>query len=75
MSAPGTCGANEGGPLLETFGGRYIDRFERRDGEWKIADRVVVHEWDQVEHIVLAYTPGRFAEGTRGPDDPLHRRG
>ena len=54
---------DEGGPLLETFGGRYVDRFERRDGEWKIADRVVVHEWDQVEHIVLAYTPGRFAEG------------
>src|SRR4051794_36933919 len=26
-------------------GGRYIDRFERRDGEWRIAARVVVAEW------------------------------
>jgi hypothetical protein len=26
-------------------GVRYVDRFERRDGEWKIADRVTVIEW------------------------------
>lgn len=27
-------------------GGRYVDRFERRDGEWRIARRVVVMEWE-----------------------------
>jgi hypothetical protein len=27
------------------IGGRYADRFERRGGEWKIALRVVVPEW------------------------------
>jgi hypothetical protein len=26
-------------------GFRYVDRFERRDGEWRIADRVTVVEW------------------------------
>jgi len=26
-------------------GGRYLDRFEKRDGEWKIADRRVVIDW------------------------------
>lgn len=26
-------------------GGRYIDRFERRDGRWAIADRVCIVEW------------------------------
>jgi hypothetical protein len=26
-------------------GGRYLDRFERRDGRWGIVDRVVVYEW------------------------------
>lgn len=26
-------------------GGRYVDRFERRAGEWRIATRVVVLEW------------------------------
>jgi hypothetical protein len=25
---------------------RYVDRFERRDGEWRIAHRRLVHEWD-----------------------------
>jgi hypothetical protein len=26
-------------------GFRYVDRFERRDGEWRIADRVTAIEW------------------------------
>jgi hypothetical protein len=26
-------------------GGRYVDRFERRDGEWRIAARTVISEW------------------------------
>ena len=30
---------------LMVAAGRYIDRLERRDGEWKIATRVVVLEW------------------------------
>ena len=25
--------------------GRYLDRFERRDDEWRIAERLVVHDW------------------------------
>ena len=27
-------------------GGRYLDRLERRDGEWRIVDRVLIIEWD-----------------------------
>lgn len=27
------------------FGGRYLDRFERRDGKWLIANRTVVNDW------------------------------
>jgi hypothetical protein len=30
-----------------TTGFRYVDRFERRDGEWRIARRVAVREWTQ----------------------------
>jgi hypothetical protein len=26
-------------------GGRYIDRFQRRGGEWRIAKRLVISEW------------------------------
>ena len=65
---------DEGGPVLETFGGRYVDRFERRDGDWKIAHRTAVHDWDKVEHIELAYAPGRYPEGRPGRDDVSYRR-
>lgn len=36
---------DEKGKLLAN-GGRYVDRLEKRDGEWRIAARVVVIEWD-----------------------------
>ena len=31
--------------VVDLAGGRYIDRLERRDGEWRIAAREVVIEW------------------------------
>ncbi len=40
--------------------------------QWKIAHRTVVHEWDKVEHVELAFPPGRFTEGVRGPADPIY---
>jgi hypothetical protein len=62
----------ERGTVLESFGGRYVDRFERRNGDWKIAHRLLVHEWDKVEHVELAFPPGRYHQGVRGPDDPSY---
>lgn len=38
-------GIKTGGPEHILGGGRYADRFERRDGRWAIADRIVTHEW------------------------------
>ncbi len=65
--------AGEDGELaLETFGGRYVDRFERRDGVWKIARRVVVHEWNKAEPVTLAFPPERFTQGVRGPGDLIY---
>lgn len=29
------------------IGGRYLDIMERRDGEWRIADRVMLYDWEQ----------------------------
>jgi hypothetical protein len=65
-------GAPESGKIDMRSLGRYIDRFERRDGEWRIAKRVCIAE-------TLSGTP--VAEGnplsanwvmaTRGPDDAL----
>ncbi len=33
------------GVSVTTSGGRYVDRFERRNGEWKIAARKCIIEW------------------------------
>jgi hypothetical protein len=29
------------------IGGRYLDTFEKRDGDWKIIDRVMLYDWEQ----------------------------
>jgi hypothetical protein len=51
--------------------GRYIDRYERRDGEWRIAHRTAVIEY-------MPYRPGRDAShvipGSKDRDDPSYRR-
>ena len=38
-------GVNKGDQPLMLSGGRYIDRFERRDGRWAIAARICIIEW------------------------------
>ncbi len=38
-------GMTHHGDALTLFGGRYIDRFEKRDGRWAIAARKCVLEW------------------------------
>ena len=35
----------DGAEKLRLTGGRYVDRLERREGKWRIAERVVVLEW------------------------------
>lgn len=46
--------------------GRYCDRFEKRDGEWRVADRTVVYDW------VEEQTPPESDEATRfGPRNPI----
>jgi hypothetical protein len=52
-------------------GGRYVDRLERRDGRWKIAERQTLVEWrhDQpVNEGSLGQTPAQF-RGQRGDAD------
>jgi hypothetical protein len=66
---------NDDGCFLETFGGRYVDRFERRHDDWRIADRLCVHDWDKVERIEPAFPAGKFTDGVRSHADPSYRRG
>jgi hypothetical protein len=54
---------------------RYIDRFERRNGEWKIADRLVVLDISRVTPVTERFddVPGwNFTWGQRNKDDPSY---
>lgn len=67
---------DDGMEWLDVFAGRYVDRFERRDGAWRIADRVVVHDWSTSTCLGQDAFPlpmDAFVQGTRGPDDIVYR--
>lgn len=53
------------GEFLEKFCGRYFDRFECRNGDWRIAHRALTHDWDTKERIDPAFPPGRFTPSPR----------
>jgi hypothetical protein len=44
-SIPGVDNAAAPANEMTIYGGRYVDRFERRDGEWRVAMRWSVPEW------------------------------
>lgn len=57
-------------------GGRYIDLFERRDGQWKILRRKITNEWNDIRpanriisegHVAVFNLPGR-----RDRQDPVY---
>jgi hypothetical protein len=67
-----------GGKLTDIWDqGRYLDEFERRDGQWKIINRVVVvdaERWSETfDFFKLARknTPRAYM-GARGAKDPVH---
>ena len=52
-------------------GVRYLDRFERRDDRWAIADRIVVLDWEKVFPADRPSTPAAtWKRGARGNADP-----
>ncbi|MFZ9394928.1 MAG: nuclear transport factor 2 family protein [Erythrobacter sp.] len=65
-----------GGQLDEmTYLGRYLDRFERRGDEWRIADRVIVMSWTRVgpvSHDPAGSAVAGLRTAARKPDDPLY---
>lgn len=50
---------------IRFLGGRYLDRHERRDRQWAIAERRFVHDWNI--DLPIADTP--FADALRGSAD------
>jgi hypothetical protein len=55
----------QGPPALAMSGGRYLDRFEKRDGRWAIAARVCIRDWapleqppEQLDQVALTIVKG-----------------
>ncbi|WP_340315007.1 nuclear transport factor 2 family protein [Rhizorhabdus argentea] len=61
-----------------TFGGRYIDIFERRNGEWRIFKRKIVPGFNRVELYTGIRKGGQYDllkhRATRGYGDPVYSR-
>jgi hypothetical protein len=59
-------------------GGRFIDRFERRDGAWRFSQRTFVLDWSLDSPPTGVYDGGMYQQLTlRGgfkPDDPIYLR-
>jgi hypothetical protein len=54
--------------------GRYLDRYERRDGIWKIAYRSEVNDWSKTEPTNDPYFDDSDCHrGKRQDDDVYHR--
>ncbi len=64
-------------------GGRYLDRFQARSGEWRILDRVYVldwtkhgnspDQWDDPRYAVFKFRGGRRAEDPWSKGEPSTR--
>ncbi|CAN5438170.1 hypothetical protein BH10PSE12_BH10PSE12_32790 [soil metagenome] len=57
-------------------GGRYLDRFVRRAGAWKFAERTFVSDWSRIDRTTRQMDEGMYAaldlHGKQGPDDPVY---
>jgi hypothetical protein len=53
--------------------GRYRDRFERQNGEWRIAERVVILDWSEQRPISEAENARTFIVGRRDSSDPTYQ--
>lgn len=53
---------------------RYIDRFERREGEWRIAYRRSLVDSDRIDHVKETLIPRGSMAGSRDRNDPSYER-
>src|SRR5690606_12190523 len=68
---------DNGEPFNSLSSGRYLDKFERRDGEWRIAQRTFVFEWTTRLPHHTAWTQPPLADimrrGRRDEKDAVFR--
>lgn len=62
-------------PMDYFVGGRYLDRFERREGAWRIVERIGMTDWARVDAPVSALAGAIPADtlGQRAPNDMVYR--
>src|SRR5438105_2907282 len=65
------------GVMNEVFlAGRYVDRFEKRGDEWRVAARTVVYDWMRPLGTPEGTEAERFGprlpQGGKKPDDPVY---
>ena len=66
-------GRRKGNTATDMHGGRYVDRFEKRDGQWAIADRICVYEWGMRAEEAVEQLKS-FPLGTQDASDPSFMR-
>jgi hypothetical protein len=67
--------AGPDGDIFMIAAGRYLDRFERRDGVWKISHRHAVYDWNDSRPSTDSFdrdTPNGWSYGIAGRDDPSY---
>ena len=68
--------STDGRDMDAITGGRYLDRFERRNGVWKIAERVFVQDWNINQPSTAAFDDAFYAglklRGCYGASDPVY---
>ena len=56
------------------FMGRLVDRLERRNGEWRIAHRLLLKDVERVDPVAVEPDKSRTVRGTRDRTDPSYGR-
>ena len=63
----------DGRSYTRTRAVRFVDRFERRAGEWRISERVVVDDWNRIDEVVEKMgDTDRFRYGSKDKTDPVY---
>ena len=74
--AVGTGKDAEGNLVDNMYGGRYLDEFEKRGGQWRISKRVYILDWsNSFPNSIEAMTPEDFALNIlqiREPGHPMY---
>lgn len=61
--------------LCDMVGGRYVDRIDRQDGVWAVADRICMVEWNvEAGPGGASLDPALFVAGAWDGSDPSYRR-